>query len=508
MALVRAVRRPAALVLASALVGTLLGSTAAAAPAAAAGTPACGAEGTPAVVALHNPRFYVDTSLATPLLASYAGYSVRAGESSRAGLWLQLSGFDDGGVPDLVRLAPDQPAAQPLPSLPSGGSSTQYLLMQAAGLTSTPQTHDVTVWQGRPGSGQALCRRSFTYSGVHDTIKALANKVTSISGNGPQGAASLGDAVTVTVQGDTGTLGAGPADDPGVLDYTPAALAGFPAAAWRLERTELELGGATHVDRLYLSGASGGNRSYTARYVFRAIGPSAATTALRPIQYIASGTQVKHTDIGGTHLYSLPSVSPIARTTLAKSVVSPANRLLPVGTSSGASYVATYELVLSNEGASAATVDALTDTLPVGAELVPGSLEQEGAALPATTAGRTLTVQGPLRVPATGSTRITYDVLHATAPGPQVNTAVADFGTVTLDASPSVLEQDPATAEVVVLGQTGPALTDDEATTPAPGRPCASRCSRTTNPPPACRSPSRGRAPLPTGRSSSVPTRS
>jgi hypothetical protein len=120
--------------------------------------------------------------------------------------------------------------------------------VEASGLTTAPQSHTVTVWQGRPGSGTPLCTRTFTYTGVHDTIKALANKVQGITADVPSGPASLGDRVTVTVTGNTGTLGAGPPADPGVLDYTPTALVGFPAGAWRLERTELDVpppGGTT-----------------------------------------------------------------------------------------------------------------------------------------------------------------------------------------------------------------------------------------------------------------------
>src|SRR6266576_1728070 len=100
------------------------------------------------------------------------------------------------------------------------------------------------------------------YSGYAGyTIKALANKVTSVTAAPSPAFGTIGDAVTLTVTGNTGTLGAGPGNDPGVLDYTPNALADFPANAWRLERTELTIspdGDAppvTYVDRLFLTGA-------------------------------------------------------------------------------------------------------------------------------------------------------------------------------------------------------------------------------------------------------------
>ena len=261
----------------------------------------CGDSATPAVVALQDSHFYIDTASTALLYSSFAGYTVRAGGSARSHLWLGYSDFT-GGV---IGLAALQASATPLPDLPSGGVTTQYALLSATAPTTTPQTHTVTLFDGPPGTGTALCSRTFTYADVVDTIKALANKVTSVTAAPSPTTGMLGDAVTVTVTGNTGTLGAGPGNDPGVLDFTPNALQDFPASAWRLEHTELTISPdgvaapVTYLDRLFLTGASGKARAYTARYVFRAIGPSGAAAQIKPIQYIASGTQVKHTDQGG-----------------------------------------------------------------------------------------------------------------------------------------------------------------------------------------------------------------
>jgi uncharacterized repeat protein (TIGR01451 family) len=200
--------------------------------------------------------------------------------------------------------------------------------------------------------------------------------------------------------------------------------------------------------------------------VFRAVGPTSLTAAVKPIQYIASGTQVKHTDVGGTTLYSLPSVSPAATVTLGKALTSPVNGVLASGGT------ASYELALHNAGATVGTVDALTDTLPAGATLVPGSLRRDGAPLPEPrVADQVMSVEGPLRVPAAGATRLTYDLVHTGPAGVRTNAAVAHFGTVVLDASADVTAQDPAVAQVRVLEPGGPTLVDDAATAAGPGAP-------------------------------------
>ena len=425
----------------------------------------CGDSGTPSVVALQDPHFYIDTASTAQLYSGYSGYTVRAGATARRGLWLQYSDFT-GGV---LGLAAQQAAATPLPDLAGGDSSTRYALMTATGPTTVPQSHVVTLYAGRPGSGVALCSRTFTYADVVDTIKALANKVTGVVAAPNPTTGTIGDAVVVTVTGNTGTLGAGPANDPGVLSYTPNALSGFPASAWRLERTELTVspdGNAaqqTYVDRLFLTGASGAARPYTARYTFRAVGPSTAPAQLKPIQYIASGTQVKHTDQGGPALYSLPPVSSIATTSTSKTLTSPSPGVLPAGGGTAA-----YAVTLTNASTAPATVDWVEDTLPTDATYVAGSLRLDGRLVAnPTITGRQLVVEGPLTVPAAGSSRMTYEVTLGVTSGIRTNSAVAHFGDVRLDSTPDVTNQVPATASVTVLGTAALNLAADTASTPA-----------------------------------------
>jgi hypothetical protein len=275
----------------------------------------CGTPGTPSLLALANPNYYVDFSASPRLDGNFAGYTVRAGTTSIQSPRIELSNFSGGSI----GLAPGQQPAMALPSVPAGGTHTSYFLLGASTLTTAPQTHTATLYNG----ATALCERTFTFNRVADTIKANANKVQSVTADVPV-EVSLGDAVTVTVEGNTGVLGSGPSFDPGILSYAPTAFSSFPTSAWRLERTELLIspdGTApqqTYVDRLFLAGASGSDRPYTAKYTFRAVGPSETQTSVLPVQYIASGTQVKHTNVSDIGIGALPAVADESALSLAK----------------------------------------------------------------------------------------------------------------------------------------------------------------------------------------------
>jgi hypothetical protein len=125
-------------------------------------SPSCGDGGTPTVVALANPNFYVDFGVSPRLDANYAGYSIRAGTSALAGLRVALSDFTGGSI----ALAPNQPASTTLETLAAGSATTAYFLLQASSLTTSPQTHTVSVFQG----ATKLCDRTFTFARVADTI--------------------------------------------------------------------------------------------------------------------------------------------------------------------------------------------------------------------------------------------------------------------------------------------------------------------------------------------------
>lgn len=417
--------------------------------------PVCGTAGTPSLLALANPNYYVNFSLTPRLDSNYAGYTVRAGTASVQSPRIVLGNFTGGSV----ALALGQEPAMSLPALPAGGTHTSYFLLQASTLTASPQTHTATLFNG----ASALCERTFTFNRVADTIRANANKVRSVTADVPS-EVRLGDVVTVTVQGDTGVLGSGPSSDPGILSYAPTAYSDFPASAWRLERTEMQIspdGSAptqTYLDRLFLAGASGSDRPYTAKYTFRAVGPTPTPSSVLPVQYIASGTQVKHTSVSDIGIGALPSVASDSSLTLAKTV-SPAEFPLDHNEDPTGGTVI-FTVVASNSGGSSGTIDEIVDNLPAGVTFSAGTARVNNRLNPpavsgSVATGQTLTWYGPFSVPAGGQLRVTYEVAIPATPGTYVNSVIGRFGTQIIDASESLEANTPATATVTVAGAAG-----------------------------------------------------
>lgn len=126
---------------------------------------ACGASSTPTVTTLADPSFYIDSGITPKLDATYGGYTVRAGSSNEPNLRIVLSGFT-GGV---VSLATNQPSDVTLPALSANEATTSYFLFKASGPTTVEQTHTITLYRG----STYLCERTFTYTRVTETIKAL-----------------------------------------------------------------------------------------------------------------------------------------------------------------------------------------------------------------------------------------------------------------------------------------------------------------------------------------------
>ncbi|MFM8311569.1 MAG: hypothetical protein ACKOAZ_06680 [Ilumatobacteraceae bacterium] len=424
--------------------GTIVVPSSFGGPLAGAVDPACnGSGGRPEVMALQSENFYIDADR-DQLLAQYAGYSIDASGTESIGYWIELSSFT-GGV---VSLNDGEPGAQSIRSLAGGDTATHYFLLEATGETLVDQSHTVRIYDAPPAYGSVVCALTFTYTQVVDTIAARANKVTSVSTDS-SAEATIGDEVTVTVTGQTGTLGAGPSYDLGALNYTPTALASFPAESWRLVSTELDISPdgssavETFTDQLRLAdSASGPNRNYTARYTFRAVGPAASTALVVPIQYIASGTQIKHTTLTAPYP-SLPTVAGNFDVTLDKKAEPD---FIPDETDA----IVDYTVTVTNDTASDVTLDDVTDTLPDGSSYVTDTLVVDGEAVdPVSTSP--LVAAGPIVVPAGGSIDITYTVdLGTVITGARTNSAVGHIGEVQVDASSDVRESSPASATVIV----------------------------------------------------------
>jgi hypothetical protein len=421
-------------------------------------TPGCGTSGSPTVTALQDPHFYVDTSSTPAFDSHYAGYHVVNGSSGYQNFWVKLDSFQAaGGGASVIGLSPAQNAGVQVGQLAASATSDSYFLLKATGTTTTGQSHAVTLWSGDPSSAgsTAVCTQSFTYATVENTIQANANKISSTTTSGSSG--SIGSTLTVAINGETGTVGAGPSGDPGIFDMSGAAVSSFPASAWQLVGTSLTMSpdgtaaARTWTNLLKLANASGGARTYAASYTFRAVGTSASTTTIYPMQYIASGTNVKHTvpPTGAT----LPSIPAASNNLTLSASVSPT--MLPSIGGNG-----TYSVVVANAGSSAATINDLTFTLPSGVSYRTVTSTAGGSATAnPTITGSTLLYPGPWTIPASGTLTFTLGAAFPASAGTYTASAVAHVGSVQIDTTLSTADNAPATPSLVV--NVPPSATND-----------------------------------------------
>lgn len=395
------------------------------------------------VAAGHGDVFYIDTGQGQEIDAGYVAYRVTS-TSARSDLWVELSGFT-GGV---VSLANAGDSALPLGTVTANGTRSAYFMIKASGATATPQSHTLKIYAQKPsiGSPQPLYTCGFSFTEVQETIKAAANKVNSITSTT---ATKIGSTMTITVLGDTGTIGQGNDIDGRMIWLTPAARSDWPTEALRLQSVTLSLYSnsqrtnllTTHTDTLRVNAAttpalSGNNRQYyRAEYTFRIIGPAASTAPIIPIAMISSGTQIKHTDVGSLPTGGTATVdlrSPTVDLVVTKSVSS-STTINADGTTS-----LDYSVTLTNNGADALTIDEVIDNPDSQLTYVAGSstFNSQPMANPGLTGASSLAFSGPLVVPGNTSRVISYEMTFETcAVGSSYdfdNTATARTGTVVI----------------------------------------------------------------------------
>jgi uncharacterized repeat protein (TIGR01451 family) len=400
-----------------------------------------------------SPIFYSD--IGHSLDAMYVSYQITNGDAvAYPSVYATISNFT-GGV---VSLAGGDSGAHALGSLAPGQTKTAFFFLKATAGTATAQTHTITVLNGPAGIGSALATQNFSFTSVDDTtIKALANKVTTIvTGPNPP---TVGGIVTVTVTGQTGTIGAAE-----ILSFTPAAFSTWRADAFALVSTNVTLSGGnsgSYNDTLLLPPpASTANTDYVATYTFKTVNTTAAPTQVSPVGYISSGTQVKHTDTG--NFGSFAPINPPVNTTVLGSKTANPSALANAGT-------VTYTLHFTNSGANDATLDRIVDTLPSSPgspTYVAGTSKFNGAAFADPSInGRVLTWAGTFLIPAGSSRDFVYNVSVPAARGSYVNSAVGFVESTQIDTTLNTSDNAPAQATVTVASadvavtKTGPAST-------------------------------------------------
>ena len=114
-----------------------------------------------------------------------------------------------------------------------------------------------------------------------------------------------------------------------------------------------------------------------------------------------------------------------------------------------------YVVTFTNDAATPATLDRITDTLPTGFEFIAaGNQMDPQVGDPVSTANSQVVWQGPFIVPANGTLKLHYWIEVASDPGVYVNSVEASSGGATIG---------PDTTEVTVVGET---LSLDKSATP------------------------------------------
>lgn len=249
--------------------------------------------------------FYTDSSITPRLVCNYLSFQVTsttavadawADIGTFTGIYLSVGGGDDGKYH--------------FGSFAAGETKPAFFYI-CSSLTTTGtaagEGYTVKIWNRDPALAGATQLGSAAFTGTIDdgVIQANPNTVQVIfSGPNP---AQLGGIITLTIEGDTGTIGC--VNPPstcsgaqgGPLVFTPAAYSNWKADAYELIATNILLTGnsanaGSYDNQLYIDSVpSSGTTHYLGTYLFRAVTSTSTSTTLSPIANIASGTQIKHT---------------------------------------------------------------------------------------------------------------------------------------------------------------------------------------------------------------------
>jgi len=315
--------------------------------------------------------------------------------------------------------------------------------------TAAGQGYSVTTYSGNPSSGgtsQGVTNFSTTID--DSVIQSANNQVNAIWAD--INPSVLGATTTLTVDGDTGSLGCAPCTNAGPLTFTPAAFTDWRADAYDLVGTSVVLSvgnTGTYNNQLYISDvANSSNTHYVVTYYFRPIATTASTTSLSPVAYLASGTQIKHTSLSsGVYSTGLLPILPAQNALVMAKSVSHATLPAQGGT-------VTYTLSVTNQGAYSIDLDSFIDTLPAGASYVPGSTTfNDISFVDPVTSGSTLTWSSFFSIPAGATRTLIFQATLPATPGTYTNSAIGKIDTAQIDSTLSTSDNSPPTASTVVL---------------------------------------------------------
>jgi hypothetical protein len=153
--------------------------------------------------------FYVDSSKpynGQYLSSAYVSYEfTNTDGAAYSNVYAKISNFTGGQI----SLASGASDTYQLGAVNNNANDTAFFYLTSNTLTTNTvaQSHTVTFYDGAPSNNKPIVSQSFTINAQYDLIAAAANKITGATLNPTNPV--LGDTITVTLQGQTGTIGTG-----------------------------------------------------------------------------------------------------------------------------------------------------------------------------------------------------------------------------------------------------------------------------------------------------------
>ena len=398
---------------------------------------------------------YTDTTNTAPDIpsCSYKSFNVTS-SAAVVDAWITMGNFTGG----FLSLGGSDNGLYHVGSLAANQTKAVYFYVCSSYAiigTSTPQNYDIKLYDGRPYAGGTQVGSNTLATTINNRVITSSSNQVNVIVSGPN-PATIGGIITMTVNGDTGSIGC--VNPPstcttgsGPLSFTPATFSNWRADAYEMVASNITLSGGnsgSYDNLLYIDNvASSSPTHYVATFYFRALGATGTTTSLSPVSYLASGSNIKHTNLTNG-AYSPGSLSPIlssqASVVLAKAV---SHATLPAQGGR-----VTYTVTAFNSGLDDVSLDSFIDVLPAGATYVSGSTTFNGAAFPNPgVSGQTLTWSSIFVIPASTSRRLVFQADLPATPDTYSNTVSARIGTVIIDSTLQTTDNVPASATTIVL---------------------------------------------------------
>jgi hypothetical protein len=129
------------------------------------------------VTRVSSPIFYFDPGLTPKLSSGYVGYRITNNSGSAIeDLWAVIDNFSG----TVIARAPYENGVSHVGPLGAGKSTIVFFYLSANRQTSTPQAHEVVLYDGPPELSTPVCDQTFTLT-TYDTISANPNKVFGVS---------------------------------------------------------------------------------------------------------------------------------------------------------------------------------------------------------------------------------------------------------------------------------------------------------------------------------------